>query len=276
MLWRKPSFLILSAAGRAATARGRKSGRDAIVVLHLFLRSARLQKKRATLTIASIAWGTVTILLLLAFGEGLKRQFSRNERAMGENLAIHWPGETSKAWKGLPEGRPIQPRIDDIPLLQARMPDVEVWGEMSNSRTLLQYGRKTVNGRVSGVNWNYGDPRKHYPRPDGRFLDAADEEQKRRVVFLGNELAEDVFGAEDPVGRTLLINGSPFTVVGVMQKKTQTSSYGSPDRRHAVIPITTFRALFGRDKLWVFVLHVGSEEEMPGALERANAFFAAR
>ena len=63
--------------------------RDLNVVVHLFLRSARLQKKRATLTIASIAWGTVTILLLLAFGEGLQRQFARNERAMGENLAIH-------------------------------------------------------------------------------------------------------------------------------------------------------------------------------------------
>src|ERR1700730_2819364 len=103
--------------------------RDLNVVVHLFLRSARLQKKRATLTIASIAWGTVTILLLLAFGEGLQRQFSRNERSMGENLAIHWPGETSKVWKGLPEGRPIQPRIDDIAMLRERIPNCDIWGE---------------------------------------------------------------------------------------------------------------------------------------------------
>ena len=107
---------------------------DLSVVLHLFMGSARLQKKRAALTIASIAWGTVTILLLLAFGEGLKRQFARNEQAMGTNLAICWPGETSKVWKGLPEGRAIQPRIDDIPLLQQRMPDVAVWVEMTAGR----------------------------------------------------------------------------------------------------------------------------------------------
>ena len=250
--------------------------RDASVVLHLFLATARLQKKRATLTIASIAWGTVTILLLLAFGEGLKRQFSRNQTAMGQNLAIHWPGETSKVWKGLPEGRPIQPRIDDIPVLAARMPDAEVWGEMSNNRTLLQYGRTSINGRVWGTNWYYGDPRKHYPRAGGRFLDVADEQQKRRVAFLGFEIAEQLFAKEDPVGKTLFINQSPFTVIGVMQKKTQTSSYGSPDRRHVVIPITTFRELFGRDKLWVFVVHTKTEEEMPWALQRANAFFAAK
>ncbi|HEX7252653.1 MAG TPA: ABC transporter permease [Thermoanaerobaculia bacterium] len=251
--------------------------KDVSLVLRLFLDSARLQKKRATLTIASIGWGTLTILLLLSFGEGLKRQFSRNERAMGENLAIHWPGETSKVWKGLPEGRPIQPRIDDIATFRARIPECDaIWGEMRNSRTAYTYGRKTVNASVTGTSWVYGDPRKHYPRPGGRFLDARDEEEKRRVVFMGFELAEDIFGKEDPVGKTLLINNSPFTVIGVMQNKTQTSSYGNPDRMHAVIPITTYRALFGKDQLWVLVLHTRRPEDMDTALARANEVMSVR
>jgi len=252
------------------------SRRDLSVVLHLFARSARLQKKRATLTIASIAWGTVTILLLLAFGEGLKRQLSSNERAMGENLAIHWPGETSKVWKGLPEGRPIRPRIDDIAALRERLPECEVWGEMRNSRTNMTYGRKTVNGQVSGTSWIYGDPRKHFPRPGGRFLNARDEEEKRRVVFLGYELAEDIYGREEPVGKTLLVNNSPFTIIGVMQKKTQTSAYGGQDKNHAVIPITTFKAVFGRDRLWVLVIHTQRSEDMEAALAHANEVMAAR
>ncbi|HKA36449.1 MAG TPA: ABC transporter permease [Thermoanaerobaculia bacterium] len=250
--------------------------RDVSVVLHLFSRSARLQKKRATLTIASIAWGTVTILLLLAFGEGLKRQLSTNEKAMGENLAIHWPGATSRVWKGLPEGRPIRPRIDDIEALRERIPEADVWGEMRTGRTNLTYGRKTVNGQLSGVNWIYGDPRKHYPRPGGRFLNARDEEEKRRVVFLGYEMAEDLFGKEDPVGKTLLINNSPFTVIGVMQKKTQTSAYGGQDKNHAVIPITTFKAVMGRDNLWVLVIHARRSEEMEAVLAHANEVMAAR
>jgi putative ABC transport system permease protein len=250
---------------------------DVSVVFHLFSRSARLQKKRATLTIASIAWGTVTILMLLAFGEGLKRQFARNSKAMGENLAIHWPGETSKIWKGLPEGRPIRPRIDDIPALRERVPECDaIWGEMRDSRTAFTYGRKTVNASVTGTSWIYGDARKHFPKPGGRFLDARDEEEKRRVIFLGNDLAEDIFGKEDPVGRTLLVNNSPFTVIGVMQKKTQSNSYGNPDRMHAVIPITTFKALYGRDKLWTLVLHTRRPEDMPAALARANEVMAAR
>ncbi|HEV2063269.1 MAG TPA: FtsX-like permease family protein, partial [Thermoanaerobaculia bacterium] len=62
----------------------------------------------------------------------------------------------------------------------------------------------------------------------------------------------------------------------VMEKKTQTNSYGSQDKGHAVIPITTFKALFGRDKLWVLVFHTARPEDMEAALDRANIVMAAR
>lgn len=251
--------------------------RDIALVFQLFFSSARLQKKRATLTIASIAWGTVTILLLLAFGEGLTRQMTKNEDAMGKNLAIHWPGETSKIWKGLPEGRPIRPRLDDVAFLRERMPELAaVWGELTSYRTALSYGRKTVNGQVVGTSWVYGEPRRHYPKRGGRFLSVRDEEEKRRVIFLGNKLAEDIFAKEDPVGKTLLLNNSPFMVIGVMQRKRQSSSYGIPDENHGVIPATTFKALFGRDRVNVLVLHVREPEQMEDALKKLNQVLGGR
>jgi putative ABC transport system permease protein len=140
----------------------------------------------------------------------------------------------------------------------------------------LTYGRKTVNGRVIGTSWVYGVPRRHFSKPGGRFLSGRDEEEKRRVIFLGNELAEEIFAKEDPVGKILLLNNSPFTVIGVMQRKRQSSTYGGPDAKHAVIPATTFKALFGRDRLNVFVLHVREPEEMEGALKKLNQVLGAR
>src|SRR6266446_6881821 len=126
---------------------------DLHVIFSLFATSSRLQKKRAYLTIAAIAWGTVAILLLLAFGEGLTRQMDKNRRSTGENLAVMWPSETSKAWKGLPPGRPIRPRVDDIAFLRERMPNLKaVHGEIFTGRAAITYGRKTVNGRVVGTN----------------------------------------------------------------------------------------------------------------------------
>ena len=82
--------------------------RNLSVILQLFLRSARLQKKRATLTIASLAWGTVTILLLLAFGEGLKRQMTANEQAMGEQPGDLLAGRDVEAVQGH-AGGPVDP-----------------------------------------------------------------------------------------------------------------------------------------------------------------------
>jgi putative ABC transport system permease protein len=251
--------------------------RDLSLVLQLFFRSARLQKKRATLTIAALAWGTVTILLLLSFGEGLKRQMTSNEQAMGNNLAILWPGETTKPYKGLPEGRSIHPRLEDVDYARERLPELDaIWGELTSWRTALTYGRKTVNGRVIGTAWMYGAARKHFPKPGGRFLDPQDEEEKRRVVFLGNELARDIFGKEDPIGKSLSINNSPFTVIGVMQRKRQSSTYGGPDAVHAVIPQGTFKALFGKDRLNVLVLRVKKADDMEAALVHLNQVLGPR
>jgi putative ABC transport system permease protein len=253
------------------------SGHDLKLVFQLFFQSARLQKKRATLTIASLAWGTVTILLLLAFGNGLKRQLRQNEQAMGSNLAILWPGETSIPYKGLSEGRTVRARYDDVEFVRERMPELDaVWGELTSWRTALAYGRRTVNGRVIGTSWHYGNPRKHYPKPGGRFLNPQDEEQKRRVVFLGNELARDIFADENPLERTVLINNAPFTVIGVMQGKRQSSTYGGPDAQHAVIPASTFRALFGKDRLNVLVLRVKNPGDMDDALVHLNQVLSPR
>ena len=250
--------------------------RNLSVILHLFLASARLQKKRATLTIASIAWGTVTILLLLAFGEGLKRQMMSNEQAMGNNLSVMWPGETSKPYKGLPEGRSIRVRLEDIDYARERLPELDaIWGELTSWRTALTYGRKTVNGRVIGTRWDYGDARKHFPAGHGRFLDPRDEEEKRRVVFLGDELAKDIFGPEEALGKTLLINNSPFKVIGVMQRKRQSSTYGGPDKTHAVIPQSTFKAVLG-DNFNVLVFRVKHMDDMPAALRHFNEVMGPR
>ena len=251
--------------------------RTPAVVLTLFAQSSRLSKKRAFLTIAAIAWGTVAILLLLSFGEGLKRQMDRNRRSTGENLAVMWPNETSKPWKGMPPGHAIRLTTDDVSFVADRMPELTaVIGELRSGRTALSDGRKIVNARVIGTNVVYGEARKHYPVAGGRWLTPGDEAEKRRVIFLGDELAKDLFGKGDPVGRTLLVNNSPFTVVGVMQHKTQMGVYGGPDESHAVMPWTTFKALFGRDQLNVLVIQSRTPEEMAPALVRLNEILGAK
>jgi len=251
--------------------------RDLHVIFTLFRSSSQLQRKRAYLTIAAIAWGTVAILLLLAFGEGLKRQLDKNRRSTGENLAVMWPGNTSKPFKGLPNGRPIRPTIDDIDYLRQRIPELKaVHGELSAGRASLTYGRKTVNGRIIGTNYVYGEDRKHYAQAGGRFFGPEDEAERRRVMFFGDELAKDVFGSDPPIGKTVLLNNVPYTVIGVAQHKTQMGMYMGPDAQHAVIPITTFKEQFGREKLNVLIIQVYDGPQMKPMLKKVAQVLGAK
>ena len=251
--------------------------RGAGVIFNLFLASSRLQKKRAILTIASIAWGSVALLLLLAFGQGLKNQLSIANRGMGTSIAVLWASETTKAWQGLPPGRSIRFLPEDVALLKERVPLLSgAIGEFSSWGNNYTYGKKTVNAQLIGTEAAYGELRNHVPKPGGRFVNDDDVKLRRRVVFLGNELAHDVFGETDPVGKQLLINAMPYTVIGVLQKRMQMGTYGGPDSNHGVIPITTFQAQIGRKYLSNIVIRATEPPMMKPALEEVRKVFAGK
>ena len=102
---------------------------------------------------------------------------------------------------------------------------------------------------MRGVDPEFGEMRNIHPQPGGRFLNERDMAEKRRVVFLGEELARDLFGTEDVVGKTVQINQSTFLVVGVAQKKIQMGMYNGPDRNQASIPAPTFKSMYTDAKI---------------------------
>ncbi len=252
-------------------------GRDLAVIATLFLKASSLQRKRAMLTVAAIAWGTVAIVMLLAFGEGLRHQLMKGQRGMGENIAVWWPGETSKVWEGLPEGRPVRPILDDIGYLRGRITAASgVIGELTSWSSSLSWGTTTITGRVTGANWEYGEMRHHFAQAGGRFFNANDEREKRRVIFLGDELAKDTFGEADPVGETMFVDRIPYLVIGVLEHKMQMGTYKGPDANGSVIPITTFSAQFGTQRLNNIVFKARTAEDMPLARQQFNEALAAK
>jgi putative ABC transport system permease protein len=247
------------------------------VVFHLFLQTARLKKKRAVLTVASIAWGTVTVLLLLAFGQGFREQILKNEQGMGKNIAIIWPGQTSKPYRGMPPGRRISFSDADAAYAQERIGNLAtVIGEIQKGRVPLVYGKTTVNGSVVGVEWPYRDWRNQIPQTGGRFIDATDQRDRRRTIFFGDKVVKDVFGKEDPVGKTLLVNNMPFLVVGVLKHRIQDDSYMNSDDNQTFIPRSTFEGMFGRQNLDNLVLGVRDSTQMKSAVDRLRHILGAR
>ena len=217
------------------------------ILLQDFLGDLKTQRTRAFLTFFAVTWGTLAVVLLLAFGEGLKRTVRDGLLGAGERMFMVYGGETSKAFAGLGQGRRIRLVEEDLDLLRNAIPDVDR-GSVSYGRwgTSFQMGKTRTNAFLEGVGPEHETIRHMDPAPGGRFINPADVERRRRVLFLGNELAERIFGrGGDPTGKSVVVDGLPFTVVGVLKKKFQDSSNNGPDADRGVIPYSTFRTIYG-------------------------------
>jgi len=217
---------------------------DTIREILLYLRQ---YKSRTAMTMFGLVWGTVTIVVLLAFSVGVRQSMSRNMHGMGEGIAIMWPGQTSVPFEGYGKDRQIRFREEDAYLLKKLIPEFEaVSPEYSNWNAPARVGEQMNKPNISGCVPEYGPMRNIRPAPGGRWINDLDIRDRKRVVFLGNKLKEFLFGKDvNAVGRTVALGNSPFLVIGVLQKKNQPSSYSSQDQDRAFIPATTFASYFG-------------------------------
>jgi putative ABC transport system permease protein len=214
-------------------------------LLRQLVRDLASQKLRTFLTTFGIVWGTVAVSLLLAFGHGLHKQLVKSTAGLGDRIVIAWPMRTSMPYEGVGKGRAMRMTEDDIVFLKAQ---TDLLDDISSeySRSLIaKFGDRQRRVDVSGVSPSYGAMRNMVPAEGGRFINPVDMEQRRRIVFVGNELAEDLFGDVEPVGQEVMLHGSPFLVVGTLKPKEQDSSYSGRDHSKMIIPGSTFRALTG-------------------------------
>ncbi len=213
--------------------------------LRQMAQDVRHQKLRTLLTLLGITWGTVSVSLLVAFGEGLEQRIRANQRGLGENIVIAWPSRTSLPFEGLGKGRRIRITEDDIEALRREIPGATFSGEYEREGTAVRRQRVRINPEISANNPIFAVMRNIIPASGGRYVNDLDVDRRRRVIFLGDKLAKDLFGEDDAVGKTLMVDNVPFLVVGVMEKKAQDSSYSGRDEGKAFVPDTTFKALFG-------------------------------
>ena len=174
------------------------------------------------MTMGGILWGTLAIVLLFAFGKGIQKAQMKSQKGLGENIAIFWPGTTSKIWNGLPRGRNIPFTEDDVALMKSRIESIgRISPEYSRWSIPIEYNKKKSLQQVIGVWPEFGPMRNIIPRMGGRFINELDMLQKRRVVFIGDKLKDELFGSADAIGQYVLINRMPFRVIGVLKTKEQ-------------------------------------------------------
>ena len=205
-----------------------------------------VHKKRFNLTALAIAWGTCSILVLLAFGQGMKDRLGDTIERIGDNIIMIRGRRTSIPYRGLSGRRRVVFDQDDVDLLKASIPDLKYVGGVYNSwgKNAIA-GKKEADIEVTGVDAGYGLSRYLMPKTNGRFINPRDISEKRRVIFMGCDAAEKFYDLNEAVGKTLLIQDVPFTIIGLLEKKELSASFGSDENTRSYIPSSTFAALYG-------------------------------
>lgn len=209
-------------------------------------RDLSAQKLRTFLTILGITWGTVAVVVLMAFGVGFEKQTKKNMHGMGDGIVVIFGGRTTMPFEGFNDGRSIRLQESDVDLLARRIPEIaQISPEYLTRGATARVDTSSTVPATTGVLPDYGDMRNIIPESGGRFLNDLDVAQRRRVVVLGDQIKTLLFGDRDAVNEQILLGGTPFTVVGVMAAKTQNSSYNSRDADRIFIPVSTYQSVFG-------------------------------
>ena len=245
-------------------------------VFKQLIRDVRSEKLRTFLTIFGIVWGTVAISLMLAFGTGLQRQLIKSTAGLGDRIVIAWPGLTSIPFEGLGKGRRIRITEEEFAAVRGDVDGLKAISSEYSTNMKLDYGTKTMSVDVSGVSPEFGSMRNLIPQMGGRFVNPIDMDKQRRVAFVGDKLATDIFGTSPAVGKTVLVNQSPFVLIGVLVKKDQDSSYSGPDAGKMWMPSTTYRALTGEKYVNNFVFQAQAATSTKQIIDRVRASFGKR
>ncbi len=204
-------------------------------------RAIGANKLRSILTMFGIAWGVGSLLVLVGLGEGFRSGQRRNLSKLGNDLVMMWNGTIPAVANQHTGMRPYQLTMGDYAAVGA-LPEVRAATVELRRSDLYEVSQwSNTSSNVMGVTPNYTVVR-YIPMDSGRFLDDADLANRRRVVVLGAKAATLLFNGRPTVGEAITINGTEFTVVGVVQKIARGNN--DFDDQKVYVPVTTMQELF--------------------------------
>ena len=230
-------------------------------------------RTRAFLSMLGIIIGIAAVIIIISITQGSQRSISETIQALGTNLINVSPGR-----RGGFAGMRAQTRtdvftIEDGEEILRKASAVKRVVPILNTRLLLQYQDKNAEIAVNGVTSEYQEVLNFWVER-GRFIDDRDLKSFRTVIVLGQGVADDLFGDDDPLGRSIVVNGPlsryKFRVIGLMQPKGQVMFSNFDDQ--AFIPVTTAqKRLLHTKYVGSFSIQAESEETTEEALEEIDA-----
>lgn len=196
-------------------------------------------KTRTLLTAFGIFWGTAMLALLLGGSSGLKGMMMRNFNGIATNMGIIFAQPTSVSYRGFNKGWQWKLSANDIEAVRRSSDAIEYSSALNYSGASIKYGTKSTVAQMQGVEPDINK----IQVPNiiaGRLINDSDQSSSRKVAVIGKEVAAELFGAVDPIGKFVSINNIYFMVIGVVSQ-TQEANIGGRLDNAVILPSTTMR-----------------------------------
>lgn len=245
-------------------------------ILMLAFEALMANKIRALLTMLGMIIGVGAVVLLVSIGNGAKNYITREFEGLGTNLILIQPGKTDAKGAG-PMGHVGGSKrkltLEDVEALERQAFNVE-------AVTGVVFGTASVKGEETTVNINVLGCNEKFVRIFnvkvlvGQFFGREEDETGRRVVVLGNKVAQDLFGDVSAVGQMVKVNDSEHRVVGVMERRG--NSLGFDMDNMVFLPTRAALRIFNDDRLFGIRLKARSRVSIDDAVAEIREILMAR
>jgi putative ABC transport system permease protein len=237
------------------------------------LDAIRSHRLRSGLTMLGILIGIAAVILTVGLGEGAQVQVASAINSLGTNLLVISPGSTTTSGVRGGLGSAATLTVNDADALSSHTvaPDIAAVAPSTSKSSALAVGTTNWTTSVVGTTPAWLSVRAR-SLSEGRFLTASDVSSEAAVTVLGATTAQELFGFADPVGRTVTIGTTPFTVVGLLASAGTSSAQNEDDQ--AIVPISTAAdRLFGgtsRTSVQSIYVEAASSDSLSAAYQEAD------
>ncbi|HET8575837.1 MAG TPA: ABC transporter permease [Methylomirabilota bacterium] len=201
------------------------------------IRALRVNKLRSALTMLGIVIGVGAVITMVAVGAGAQARVTEQIQSLGSNMIVVLSGSVTSGGVRLGSGSQLTITEDDAWAIQREIPLVEAAAPSMRGGGQIIYGNLNWATSVQGVTPEYFVAR-DWPVASGRDLTQEDVDGATKVALIGQTVTLNLFGDTDPVGQVIRIRNVPFTIIGVLDRKGQTT-YGQDQDDTVLIPLST-------------------------------------
>lgn len=227
------------------------------------------QPRRAGLSLLGVVIGVVAVIFLTALGEGARRYVTEQFLSLGTDVIVVIPGktETTGMMPGF-TGTPNDLTLDDARALLRRIPEAIRIAPISMGSETVSYGNKSRQVVILGSTSDFFELR-GIPIAVGTRLPEGDIDRGANVTVLGQETARELFGGENPVGKSIRIGEWRIRVIGVNGPRG--THLGQNLDEVSIVPVATGMRMFNRTSLFRIMIQLRPHSDVEKVRRKIEA-----